>query len=77
MAVRQMGLKARLHGIEFGHEEVKRLERSTMMNDNIIDLEVQRYARGAICVRHAFFECNGAAPREPRGVQASADTNRG
>ena len=43
-AVRQMGLKAKLHNIEFGYEEVKRLERSTMMNDNIIDLEVQRYA---------------------------------
>ena len=43
-AVWQMGLQARLHGIEFGHQEVKRLERGAMMNDNIIDLEVQRYA---------------------------------
>ena len=43
-AVRQMGLQARLHGIEFGHQEVKRLERGAMMNDNIIDIEVQRYA---------------------------------
>ena len=29
-AVRQMGLKAKLHNIEFGYEEVKRLDSSTM-----------------------------------------------